>query len=192
MAKRKVPEINAASMADIAFMLLIFFLVATTMDIDTGLKRSLPPMPEDDQDTEIEFRERNIFVVLVNKNDELLVENDLIPINQLKDRTIEFLTNPNNDPDLPEKQVKEFEYLGSVPVSKGIISLRNDNGTSYNMYIQVLNELTAAGDYVRDQFCYAKLNMAFEDISDKEIREEVKDAVPVIISEAEPKNIGGN
>jgi biopolymer transport protein ExbD len=192
MAKRKLQEINAASMADIAFMLLIFFLVATTMDIDTGLSRQLPPMPEEDQETDITFRERNIFVVLVNKNDELQVEGEVIELSQLRDKTIEFLTNPLNDPDLPEKTLKDIEPFGAVEVTKGIISLRNDNGTSYNMYVKVLNELTAAGDYVLNQFSIAKLGKEFEDIEDPEIMKAAKDAVPVIISEAEPKNIGGD
>ena len=191
MAKRKLQEINAASMADIAFMLLIFFLVATTMDIDTGLAKRLPPMPEEDQQDDITFRERNIFVVLVNKNDELLVEGEQIGINELRDKTVEFLTNPQKKDDLPETQVKEIEPFGAVEVSKGIISLRNDNGTSYNMYVQVLNELMAAGNYVRDQFCIAKLGKKFEDLTNEDIRKAVGEAVPVVISEAEPKNIGG-
>ena len=191
MAKRKLQEINAASMADIAFMLLIFFLVATTMDIDTGLARRLPPMPEEDQQDDITFRERNIFVVLVNKNDELLVEGEQIGIDELREKTIEFLTNPQRKEDLPEVTVKEIEPFGAVEVSKGIISLRNDNGTSYNMYVQVLNELMAAGNYVRDQFCIAKLGKKFDDLTDENLIKAVGEAVPVVISEAEPKNIGG-
>ena len=193
MANRKLQEINAASMADIAFMLLLFFLVATTMDIDTGLARQLPPMPEENTDEdEITFKERNIFVVLVNKNDELYVEDEYLGIDQLRKKTIEFLTNPQNIENLPEKVQREIAPFGILEVSKGIISLRNDNGTSYSMYIQVLNELSGAGDYVRDQFCYAKLGMKYDDIKDDDVRKAVREAVPVVISEAEPKNIGGN
>ena len=193
MAKRKLQEINAASMADIAFMLLIFFLVATTMDIDTGLARQLPPMPEEEeQETDIQFRERNIFIVLVNKNDELFVENEYLNINQLREKTIEFLTNPLKKENLPETNVKDIEPFGPIEVSRGIISLRNDNGTSYNMYLQVLNELTAAGEIVKDNFCMRKLGKKYEDITDEELRKSIREAVPVVISEAEPKNIGGD
>ncbi|MCK4856086.1 MAG: biopolymer transporter ExbD, partial [Bacteroidales bacterium] len=105
MARRGIPEINAGSMADIAFLLLIFFLVATTMDIDTGISRLLPPMPEDEElDEDQEIRERNVFVVLINKDDDLFVEDGFYDVGELKEMTKQFFLNPNDEENLSEKR----------------------------------------------------------------------------------------
>ena len=190
---RKLQEINAASMADIAFMLLIFFLVATTIDIDTGLYRILPAMPDEEQleDDKDLIRERNVFVVLVNRNNDLLVEGEPMDISQLKEKTIEFLENNENKENLPEKQLKFVEPFGEIEVTKGIISLQNDRGTNYKTYVQVMNELTAAGNYVKDKFSMQRLGKRYDELG-KDDRKAVRAAVPAVISEAEPKNIGGN
>jgi len=191
MARMK-GEFSAASMADIAFLLLIFFLVATTMDIDTGLSRKLPPMPEPgaEQDDK-QIKERNIFVVLINKDDRLLVGGEEIDIRQLRDKAKEFIANPNNDPKLPEKTVKDVPYFGNVEVTKGIISLQNDNGTSYGMYIKVQNELAAAYNELRDELARGEFGKKLDNLTDEQ-QEGIRTIYPQIISEAEPKNIGGN
>src|SRR6056297_479920 len=147
MAKRELQEINAGSMADIAFLLLIFFLVATTMDVDTGLTRLLPPIPEEEEEMEVQVKKRNVLVVLINRNDQLMVRGEFgTRIDELKDITMEFFTNPGNDPDLPEKEDAEVQFPpGSSPlipadgiwrgkVSKGVISLQNDRSTTYQRY----------------------------------------------------------
>lgn len=189
MAK-KVPEINAGSMADISFLMLIFFLVTTTMDVDSGIVRRLPPLPE--KDAEIpEVRERNIFNVLVNKNDNLLVENQWGDISTLKNTTKEFLSNPGNREDLPEKKVESIPYLGDFPVSRGIISLKNDRGTSYEMYIKVQNELTAAVNELRNELSKQRFGKSFDELSDADIIAAIQRAIPMSISEAEPEDIGG-
>ena len=152
MARREVQEINAGSMADIAFLLLIFFLVATTMDIDTGISRLLPPMPEDEeQEDDQEIRERNVFVVLINKDDQLFVEREVVDISELRQMTKDFFVNPNDDPDLSEKRETTIDFFGDMMVSKGVISLRNDIGTSYGKYIAVQNELAAAVNELRNE-----------------------------------------
>ncbi|MFO7938833.1 MAG: biopolymer transporter ExbD [Bacteroidales bacterium] len=191
MARMK-GEFSAASMADIAFLLLIFFLVATTMDIDTGLSRKLPPMPEPgaEQDDK-QIKERNIFVVLINKDDRLLVGGEEIDIRQLRDKAKEFIANPNNDPTLPEKTVKDVPYFGNVEVTKGIISLQNDNGTSYGMYIKVQNELAAAYNELRDELAVGEFGRKFDELTEEQ-QNGIRKIYPQIISEAEPKNIGGN
>ena len=189
MAK-KTPEINAGSMADISFLMLIFFLVTTTMDVDSGIVRRLPPLPEKDAEIPI-VRERNIFSVLVNKNDNLLVENQWGDISTLKERTKEFLSNPSNREDLPEKKVEDIPYLGEFPVSRGIISLQNDRGTSYDMYIQVQNELTAAVNELRDELSKQKFGLSYDNLSDQNIITAIQKAIPMSISEAEPADIGG-
>jgi biopolymer transport protein ExbD len=198
MARRELEPINAGSMADIAFLLLIFFLVATTMDIDTGLSRLLPPMPEEDQQNDqSEIRERNVFVVLINKDDQLFVEKEVVDISQLKDLTKEFIMNPENKSNLSEKRVEYVDLFGEVEISKGVISLQNDIGTTYGKYIEVQNELAAAVNELRNELCLQKFGKKFEDLdpmnpTEDEIIEAVKKVIPMAISEAEPKRIGGN
>lgn len=187
---RKVPEINAGSMADISFLLLIFFLVTTTMDVDSGIVRRLPPMPE--KDAEIpEVKERNIFNVLVNKNDRLFINKGWGDIRTLRADTKEFLANPQNREDLPEKKVETIPFLGDYPISKGIISLKNDRGTSYDMYIQVQNELTAAVNELRDELSRQKFGKPFNELDDQDLVTAIQKAIPMSISEAEPEDIGG-
>lgn len=187
---RKVPEINAGSMADISFLLLIFFLVTTTMDVDSGIVRRLPPPPEIDAPIP-EVKERNIFNILVNKNDRLFIDNRWGDIRTLKAETKEFLANPSNREDLSEKKLETIPFLGEYPVSKGIISLKNDRGTSYEMYIQVQNELTAAVNELRDELSKQKFGKSFSELTDQDIISAIQKAIPMPISEAEPEDIGG-
>ncbi len=190
MAK-KVPEIPSASMADIAFMLLIFFLVTTTMDVDSGLERRLPPPADPNQvQTDIQINERNIFVVLVNAQDQLLVENEWLAIKDLRARAMEFLDNPKNIGTLPEKEVKEIPFFGPTEIVKnGVISLRNDFGTTYGMYLNVQNELVAAVNDLRDAKAMQKWSKKFKDLN-AEQQEAIKMIYPQKISEAEPKKVG--
>lgn len=187
---RKVPEINAGSMADISFLLLIFFLVTTTMDVDSGIVRRLPPPPEIDAPIP-EVKERNIFNILVNKNDRLFIDNRWGDIRTLKAETKEFLANPSNREDLSEKKLETIPFLGEYPVSKGIISLKNDRGTSYEMYIQVQNELTAAVNELRDELSKQKFGKSFSELTDQDVISAIQKAIPMPISEAEPEDIGG-
>ncbi|KAA6304098.1 hypothetical protein EZS27_044258, partial [termite gut metagenome] len=114
--KRKVPEINSSSTADIAFLLLIFFLITTSMDTDSGLARRLPPPPEENaKENEIDVKERNVLVVLINANNELKCGRDIIDIRNLKalrTRAKEFIANPNNDPWLPELSSVNIDFFG--------------------------------------------------------------------------------
>ena len=193
MARRDVKEINAGSMADIAFLLLIFFLVATTMDIDSGISRLLPPMPEDEeQKDDQEVRERNVFVVLINKNDQLFVEKEVVDISQLKDLTKEFFVNPNDKPDLSEKNLVTVDFFGEVMVSKGVISLRNDLGTSYGKYIAVQNELARAVNELRNSLCMERFGRKYSDLdplneTEKDLISAIKKVYPMMVSEAEPR-----
>ncbi len=183
-------------MADIAFLLLIFFLVTTTMDIDTGITRKLPPPPPEDME-DIKVKERNIFKVLVNKNDRLLVNGKPGNIKTLREEVKQFLTsgnlkNPNSAENMPEKKAVNVPLLGGdIFISKGIISLKNDRGTSYDMYIQVQNELAAAIRELRDEMSSNFFGMNFDQLADDEKREAIQKAIPVAVSEAEPEDIGG-
>ena len=186
---RKVEEINAGSMADIAFLLLIFFLMATTMNVDSGLSRLLPPMPDPHQPKDnTKVKERNVFIVLVNKYDQLLVNGQPMDVHMLRNKTKEFVDNPNDDPSLSERKTEDIKGLGPWPVSRGVVSLQNDRGTSYKMYMTVQNELVAAYNELRDDFAKAKFGKKYDNLT-KEEQDIVKDVYPQRISEAEPKNI---
>jgi biopolymer transport protein ExbD len=196
---RQVNEINAGSMADIAFLLLIFFLVTTTMDIDTGITRRLPPPPPKDQ-KDIKVKVRNVLKVLVNSRDKLMVNGEPTDIIFLKDKAKEFLINPNlknpkSPENMPEKRLEPENIPllgGDVYISKGIVSLKNDRGTSYDMYIQVQNELATAVRELRDDLSKAFFGMEFDQLSDEEQVKAIQKAIPMAISEAEPEDIGGN
>ncbi len=188
---KKLPEYNAASLADIAFMLLIFFLVTTTMDTDLGISTMLPPpVPPNQEDPEDKIKERNVFVVLINKNDQLLVEGKLMDISSLKDEAKEFIENPVRLETLPEFKFKDVPYFGNVEVSKQVISLQNDRGTSYGLYVQVQNELSAAYHELRDELTLRKFGKKYDDL-DSDHQKAVRKIYPRAISEAEPRNYGG-
>ncbi len=195
MGKRKVSDINASSMADIAFLLLIFFLVATTMNVDTGLLRQLPPMPpENVQQEDTKVKERNLLLVLVNGAGQIMAgipgKQALIDIRQLKDHTKEFVLNALDDPELPEKENKEIDMPDgskwTYPVSSGIVSLQTTRDTGYQDYIMVQNELTRAFNEIRESVSQQKFHKKFEDLTDDE-RKVITTAVPLKVSEAEPR-----
>ncbi|MBO4841965.1 MAG: biopolymer transporter ExbD [Bacteroidales bacterium] len=189
MAKKKVPEINGSSMADIAFIALIFFLMVTTMDKEEGISRLLPPIPPEDQKMEdLKVNRRNIIQVKINSNDRLLAGSQPMDVSQLKDKIKEFMTNPYDDPNLPEKEVQDIPGLGPVPVSKGVISLQNDRGTTYQAYITVQNELIKAINELRDDFSMKTFGKKYSKLSEEQ-QEMVRKAVPQKISEAEPKDV---
>ena len=189
MAKKKVPEINGSSMADIAFIALIFFLMVTTMDKEEGISRLLPPIPPEDQKVEDQqVNRRNIIQVKINSSDRLMTGGVPMDVSQLKDKIKEFMTNPYDDPNLPEKEIQDIPGLGPVSVSKGVISLQNDRGTTYQAYITVQNELIKAINELRDDFSMRTFGKKYAKL-DEERQELVRKAVPQRISEAEPKDV---
>ena len=189
MSSRKTPGLNTQSTADIAFLLLCYFLMVSTMDQQSGLQRLLPPMPTEKQKTEdTKVNKRNIIIVRINSSDRLFAGDQLLDVSQLKDKIKEFITNPNDDPNLPEKEKKFIEGFGEYPVSKGIISLQNDRGTSYNAYIAVQNELVKAVNEVRNDFCRQHFGKVFNACNETQ-QKIAKDAIPQNISEAEPKDV---
>jgi len=189
MGKKKVPAMNTSSTADIAFLLLCYFLMTTTMGSQTGLSRRLPPMPDKNQKVEDQkVNRRNIIIVKINSADRLLAGNEPIDVSQLKDKIKEFLTNPTDDQNLPEKELKDIEGYGECYVSKGVISLQNDRGTSYQAYISVQNELVKAVNELRDDFSRKAYGKPFASLEEDQ-QDIVKKAVPQNISEAEPKDV---
>lgn len=177
-------------MADISFLLLTFFLLTSSINTDQGITRKLPPLAPATQKS-VNIKDRNVLKVLVNKSDYLLVQGKPINIKELKEAIKTFLSNPGNRADFPEKEIKEIQGLGRIAVSKGVISLKNDRGTSYGAYIQVQNELTAAVNELRNELSKQKFGVPFTDLKDEIASEAITKAIPVAISEAEPENIGG-
>ena len=169
MAKRSAPEVNAGSMADIAFLLLIFFLVTTTIETDSGLNRKLPPMDEIEDPPII--KQKNIFTVVVNKNNQLLVEEELTDISDLRALAIEFLDNGGGEGEEACDYCQgDRNASSSDNPEKAIISLKNDRETSYKVYIAVQNELVAAYNELRDREflrLFPNENMSFVEANKK-------------------------
>lgn len=205
--KRKVPAMNSSSMADISFLLLIFFLVTSSMDTDSGLARRLPPPPQDEQNLqEMDVQRRNLMVVLVNSQNQTMVRDQAgddwyANITEmegrggkvgLKDRVREFITNPNNREDLPELIEEDLgSPIGTVAITKDhVISLQNDATTSYKAYIAVQNELVKAYNELREEASKEYFQKSYDELLVAE-QDQINKLYPQRISEAEPKNYGG-
>ncbi|WP_194766986.1 ExbD/TolR family protein [Tamlana sp. I1] len=162
MAKRASPEVNAGSMADIAFLLLIFFLVTTTIETDSGINRKLPPMEESEEDVVI--KQKNIFTVLLNGKDQLLVEDELMELKDLRLAAKEFLDN-GGDGSCTFCKGKKDPASSDNP-DKAIISLKNERETTYKTYIAVQNELVAAYNELRDARAQSLYGKSFKEMED--------------------------
>ncbi len=202
MAKRKIPEVNAGSMADIAFLLLIFFLVTTTIETDAGLDRKLPPLEPPDENVII--KQKNIFTVVVNQNNQLLVEDELMQLKDLRAAAVAFLDNGGGTGDLKCTYCKgRKDPNSSDNPEKAVISLQNDRKTSYSTYIAVQNELVAAYNELRDRESLARYGVKFTDMereypapsASDDLKNELKPKIekiqalyPQKLSEAEPRS----
>lgn len=203
MARRAgAPEVSAGSMADIAFLLLIFFLVTTTIETDAGLDRMLPPM-EPPTDIDVIVKQKNIFQVSINKSGQLLADGELIQLNQLREKASAFLDNggaPSGTEDYCKYCKGNRDASSSDSPAKAIISVKSDRETKYGTYITVQNELVGAYNDLRDresQRLYKKDFTAMEaeylnPETDKDVKEELKEKVkriqglfPQKLSEAE-------
>ncbi len=169
-------EINAGSMADIAFLLLIFFLVTTTIDVDKGVLVKLPPWSDEPPPIE-RMKTRNVYSVLANSNNKLLVRGEEMDIKDLKNNTKEFIWNPERREDL------------AISPKNAIISFKNDRGTSYGTYLAIYNELKAAYNELRNEEALRKHGKDFEFLTPDE-RRAIRNAIPLVISEAEPTAFG--
>ena len=200
--KRKLPEINESQMADISFLLLIFWLCSTTMSTDQGLSRRLPPpLPPNMEKPDVEVNERNIFIVLINSQNQLLVQGEPMDVRQLREEAKAFILNTENDIHKPElfevtadvldKNGNVERTLRTITTKNHVISLQNDRGTTYDKYIEVQNELVAAYNEVRDEYSRREFGgLTFNELT-AEQQEAVQTLFPQKISEAEPKNYGG-
>lgn len=194
--KKKMPGLNTTSTADISFMLLIFFLITTSMDTDKGLARRLPKPPEPDQeDATMDIKSRNILFVRINAAGQLWIKDEMNSgfgeIQELRQRAKDFVKNEQNLSKWPEKHVKNIELLGNCYVTdKHVISVQTDRGTPYDMYFQVQNELVAAYNELRNEVSKEKFGRLYENLSPEE-KAAIRQYYPQNISEAEPKKYGG-
>lgn len=193
MAK-KVPAINASSMADISFLLLIFFLITTSMDVSQGLARRLPPPPDPNQKVEdTDVNKRNLLVVKINSANQLMVQGQETSIKQLRDKAKEFILNADDNAYLPKLTEEDFGApFGVIRYTKDhVISVQNDVDTQYQAYLDVQNELVAAYNELREECAKKYFHMAYADL-DEDNQKRIQKIFPQKISEAEPKNYGGN
>lgn len=184
MAKRSAPEVNAGSMADIAFLLLIFFLVTTTIETDSGLNRKLPPIEDAPED--IPVKEKNIFLVMVNRNNQLLVNNELMELRDLKQAAVDFIDNNGDGTCTVCKGLKDPNKSDNP--DKAIVSLMNDAETNYKTYISVQNEILAAYYELRDRYAMENYKKTFRELEakfeDPQTRDEVlKEKLKVMIED---------
>ena len=192
--KKSMPAVNSTSAADMAFTLLLFFLVTSSMDVDTGLPRKLPPPPDksiDRSNMDIKVNKRNILTVMINTHNQILCGGEYIDIKQLKERTKTFLQNTARDLHMPEYEEKDVPFFGTMQVltEKHVVSLQNDRGTSYQAYIDVQNELMSAYNELRNDVSRRQFGVKFDEL-DEEQQKAVQMIYPQKISEAEPKNYG--
>lgn len=175
--KRRLPaEVNAGSMADIAFLLLIFFLVTTTIVQDQGILVKLPPW-SDVPPPITDVMDRNVLAININAAGLLLVEKNETAITDLRDLTKEFIANPQKRTDLPSNP------------NRAVISLRNDRGTSYEAYLSVYNEIKGAYNEVWAEGAKQQYRKSYADLTADQKRE-IRKQWPQIISEAEPTAFG--
>ncbi|MEX1381871.1 ExbD/TolR family protein [Lutibacter sp.] len=204
MARRENSEINAGSMADIAFLLLIFFLVTTTMDVDSGISRKLPEKSE--ETPEVLIKQKNVLDITVNRNNQILIEGtDFVQVTDIRRIAMDFIDNgggvsnpkPDGTPGVPCDYCQGAkDPASSDHPSKAIISLQSDRGTTYGMYVSIQNEIEAAYNELRNRLALEKYKRSYSDLlkdyndngGDK-LKEKIdflKDSYPQIISEPEP------
>lgn len=173
---RGIPEINAGSMADIAFLLLIFFLVATTLDSEKGMLVKLPQWVEDELPPP-DVNKRNVLDVLVNQYDQIQIKGELVTVKQVKSKTRRFLENNGANPELSDNP------------QKAVVSIKSDRATSYGGYLEVYNEIRAAYQELREEAAQSKFNRTLKDLSPDQL-DEIRKMYPLQISEAEPESFG--
>ena len=208
MARRENPEINAGSMADIAFLLLIFFLVTTTMDVDSGVSKKLAEKPPVDFKPPI-VKEKNIFEVSINRNNQLFVEGEIMELKDLKKAAMDFIDNGGGkgNPVGDQKEGKECDYCkgardpeSSDHPNKAVIAVESDRGTEYGTYVAVQNELLAAYTDLRNRLSQEKYGVSYTQLEeefktnkkDDSLRkklENIKDSYPQVITDIDPTNV---
>lgn len=184
---RRTPSLNTTSTSDISFMLLIFFLVTTSIDSEKGLSRRLPPPPEDASPTELTVEKRNTLVVTVDGDNRVTCEGSVVSLQELKARVEAFVENKGNDPALPEKRVRDIPLLGQCAVTDNhVISLEVDRRATYDAYFHTQEAIVAAYNALRDRLSRERFGHSYSECS-KEEQAALAVYYPQRISETEPE-----
>jgi len=179
MSKRSLPEINAGSMADIAFLLLIFFLVTTTMDVDSGIFRKIPEKQQ--QQHPIDIHKKNILEVSINKNNEIYVDEAIVEVAMLKEIALSFIDNGggvdfNNQPCSWCKGKKD--PTSSDHPRKAVLSINSDRDATYETYISVLDNLNSAYVVLRNRLAKEMYDTTYNELLG-ELKNETKNKEPI-------------
>lgn len=189
--KKRIPGLNTTATADISFMLLVFFLVVSSMDTDKGLSRQLPPPTDEKQEQEQLVKERNVLNLVIDAHDRLTCNGDTIGMDDLTDRVADFVANDRNASDKPEKSVREVHLFGRCQVSdRHILSLQVSRKTSYDAYFQMQNAVVAAYMRLRNQKAQQRFNRCYAQCTPEQ-RRSIDMIYPQRISESQPTEEGG-
>ena len=181
--KKEVPQLNTTSTADISFMLLIFFLVTSSMDTDKGLTSQMPPPEDTTEQQDQEVKKRNVLELQLDADDVLTCNGETISYDELTKRVEEFVANVADDSDLPEKSEREVHLLGRCRVSdRHIITIEADRQTTYNAYFEMQNAIARGYNHLRDRLARQRFGHAYTACSQEE-RDAIVMVYPKRISE---------
>jgi len=187
--RNRVPKLNTTATADISFMLLIFFLVTSSMDSDKGLQRQLPPPQQEEVVTEIKVKERNVLRINIDAHDHLTCNDEPITHDALTERIRTFVANKERKEDLPEMSTREVNYFGLCEVSdRHILLLQVDRETSYDAYFQLQNAIVRAYNQLRDEIAQQQFHKSLTNCTPNE-RAAINMVYPQRISEESPTDI---
>ena len=165
--RRRVPGINTASIADISFTLLILFLVVTSMDDDNGMSRMLPPLATEQQPTAMS--QRNVLRIVVSPNNDITINDDTVSVETLRERVVEFVDNPNNEPNLPEKVERDIYPLGKCMITENhVVQIEADRESDYNTYFSIQHEIVAAYAQLRDTLAMHRFQKHYAQCSEEQ------------------------
>ena len=184
--------INAASVADISFMLLILFLMVTSMDVDKGLSRQLPPPdPTEEEREEARVSERNVMKIEVTADSRIMLDGKESALGDIRQRVMTFVENENNRADLPEKFETDIPLLGKCQVTKRhVIQIEADRQSNYDIYFGVQNEIVAAYNTLRDKLGTQRFGRTYGQCSDVQ-KEALRKYYPQRVSEIYQQREGG-
>ena len=170
--KRHGGEFSAGSMADITFLLLLFFLVTTNIDVDTGIGLTLPEYVPPEEQELVPLSKERLAALLINENGDVLLNGEIIAIPQITNNLKERIESKIN---LPKNK-------------KLVVSIKTDRNTNYNLYIQALDQVKEAFFEVREAYAMTVWGQKTSDLSE-ENSNELRDRIPIIISIAEPEAV---
>ncbi len=189
--RKEVPGLNTTSTADISFMLLIFFLVTSSMNTDKGLPRQLPPPEDTNEEQEVEIKKRNVLELELDADDRLTLNGEPADYQELTQRVADFVANKGNDPSLPEKSEREVHLFGRVKVSdRHVIKIQADRNTTYNAYFEMQNAIVRGYYRLRNELAHSRFGCSYAACS-QEQRDAIALVYPQRISEMKLSEVSG-